>query len=156
MRHSHSLPSAAPLIEHAGGGRTCSFPQHRTPGRTRLQDRQGPGTDSRCSGTPPLSHGLVEIWSDLTMGWRLPAQFRSALFLPGCYPLIRLFFFYSILPKHLSGSSQLPPCSSLPCQSPLPPAFCKPPAFLVRWDLCRWIEQPSLFSSQPVCVTPER
>lgn len=119
--------------------RALSFPQHRTPGHVGLQNRQSLRTDSCESGTPPHSHGLAKMWSDLAMVWRSPAQSHSALFLP------RFYCQYIFCPPTPSFQPSYPgntlPSSlcalSLPYRSPLPPAF------PVHWDLCRWIAQPS-------------
>lgn len=81
-----SLCSPQPITEHVRGVRAWSFPQCRTPGHVGLQNRQSLRKDSHWSGTPPCSHGLAEMWSDLTMVWRSPAQSHSALFLPRFYP----------------------------------------------------------------------
>lgn len=79
--------------------RACSFSQCRTPGHEGLHNRQSLRTDSHWSGTLPCSHRLAEMWSDLTMVWRSPAQSHSALFLPTSAPDTSF-----VLPLHPSNS----------------------------------------------------
>lgn len=113
-----------------------------------LQNRQSLRTDSCESGTPPHSHGLAKMWSDLAMVWRSPAQSHSALFLP------RFYCQYIFCPPTPSLN---PPILGILFQAPSVPSPYPTGVLCLQPSLCTGISADGLhsppFSSQPVCIT---